>query len=165
MSETVQNLVHAIRAGDALETENAFTDAMAEKLSTRLDGMRQSVAQSMFAQQEEEIVEEEVYISEEDYNNLSEEEKAECELIEEDSRNPYDRIKDKVYKAPKTFRGAVKSYMLHSGNKDNRYDADSKQVAVARKNMKVAKKAIKKMGGDMKKVDDKAKEFTYKHNA
>jgi hypothetical protein len=50
MSETVQNLVHAIRAGDALETENAFTDAMAEKLSTRLDGMRQSVAQSMFAQ-------------------------------------------------------------------------------------------------------------------
>jgi hypothetical protein len=50
MSETVQNLVQAIRAGDALETENAFTDAMAEKLSTRLDGMRQSVAQSMFAQ-------------------------------------------------------------------------------------------------------------------
>jgi hypothetical protein len=50
MSETVQNLVQAIRAGDALETENAFTDAMAEKLSTRLDGMRQSVAQSMFVQ-------------------------------------------------------------------------------------------------------------------
>jgi len=50
MSETVQNLVQAIKAGDALETENAFTDAMAEKLSTRLDGMRQSVAQSMFAQ-------------------------------------------------------------------------------------------------------------------
>jgi hypothetical protein len=50
MSETVQNLVQAIQAGDALETENAFTDAMAEKLSTRLDSMRQSVAQSMFAQ-------------------------------------------------------------------------------------------------------------------
>jgi len=50
MSETVQNLVQAIQAGDALETENAFTAAMAEKLSTRLDGMRQSVAQSMFAQ-------------------------------------------------------------------------------------------------------------------
>jgi hypothetical protein len=50
MSETVQNLVQAIQAGDALETENAFTDAMAEKLSTRLDSMRQSVAQSMCAQ-------------------------------------------------------------------------------------------------------------------
>jgi hypothetical protein len=50
MSETVQNLVQAIKAGDALETENAFANAMAEKLSTRLDDMRQSVAQSMFAQ-------------------------------------------------------------------------------------------------------------------
>ena len=57
MSETVQNLVHAIQAGDALETENAFTDAMAEKLSTRLDGMRQSVAQSMFAQAPEQEAE------------------------------------------------------------------------------------------------------------
>lgn len=50
MSETVQNLVQAIRAGDALETEQAFANAMAEKLSTRLDDMRQSVAQGMFAQ-------------------------------------------------------------------------------------------------------------------
>ena len=50
MSETVQNLVQAIRAGDAIETEQAFANAMAEKLSTRLDDMRQSVAQSMFAQ-------------------------------------------------------------------------------------------------------------------
>ena len=49
MNETVQNLVQAIRAGDALETENAFTLAMQEKLSTRLDAMRQSVAESMFA--------------------------------------------------------------------------------------------------------------------
>ena len=53
MSETVQNLVQAIRAGDALETEQAFANAMAEKLSARLDDMRQSVAQSMFAQSAE----------------------------------------------------------------------------------------------------------------
>ena len=58
MSEAVQNLVHAIQAGDALETENAFTDAMAEKLSTRLDAMRQSVAQSMFTQSAEPTTEE-----------------------------------------------------------------------------------------------------------
>ena len=50
MSETVQNLVQAIKAGDALETEQAFANAMAEKLSTLLDDMRQSVAQSMFGQ-------------------------------------------------------------------------------------------------------------------
>jgi len=60
MNETVQNLVNAIAAGDALETQNAFAAAMAEKLSTRLDDMRAEVAQSMFAGQEtqEEVVEE-----------------------------------------------------------------------------------------------------------
>jgi hypothetical protein len=57
MSETVQNLVQAIRAGDALETENAFANAMAEKLSARLDDMRQSVAQNMFGQPAEVAVE------------------------------------------------------------------------------------------------------------
>ena len=51
MNETVQNLVYAIRAGDALETENAFTMAIQEKLSAKLDDMRQSVAQSMFAEE------------------------------------------------------------------------------------------------------------------
>jgi hypothetical protein len=59
MSEAVQNLVQAIRAGDAIETENAFANAMAEKLSTRLDTMRQDVAQSMFAQATEQEATEE----------------------------------------------------------------------------------------------------------
>ena len=58
MNETVQNLVQAIQAGDALETENAFTLAMQEKLSAKLDDMRVSVAQGMFNQQS--FVEEEV---------------------------------------------------------------------------------------------------------
>lgn len=50
MSETVMNLVNAIRSGDAMETETAFAQAMAEKLSTKIEDMRQSVAQSMFNQ-------------------------------------------------------------------------------------------------------------------
>jgi hypothetical protein len=162
MSETVQNLVHAIRAGDALETENAFTDAMAEKLSTRLDGMRQSVAQSMFAQQEEEIVEEEVYISEEDYNNLSEEEKTEYELMEGDygKNEPNTR----VGKTPKTFHGAVKQYMRNKGNDTPRYDASRAQQATAKKRMVVAKKVIKKAGGDMNKVNQRAGDYEDKTN-
>jgi hypothetical protein len=57
MSESVQNLVQAIQAGDAFETEQAFANAMAEKLSTRLDGMRQDVAQGMFAQATEQEAE------------------------------------------------------------------------------------------------------------
>ena len=52
MSETVINLVNAIRSGDAMETEAAFGAAMAEKLSAKIDDMRQTVAQSMFAAQE-----------------------------------------------------------------------------------------------------------------
>lgn len=55
MSEAVQNLVHAIAAGDAIETETAFGVAMAEKLSAKMDDMRQVVAQSMFAAQEQEV--------------------------------------------------------------------------------------------------------------
>lgn len=50
MSESVQNLVNAIISGDAMETEQAFGAAMAEKLGDRLEAMRYSVAQSMFNQ-------------------------------------------------------------------------------------------------------------------
>lgn len=53
MRETVENLVKAISQGDALETEKAFAQAMAEKLAPMLDARRQEVAQSMFTAQEE----------------------------------------------------------------------------------------------------------------
>jgi hypothetical protein len=49
MSDAVQNLVHAIAAGDAIETENAFGAAMAEKLGAKIDDLRQTVAANMFA--------------------------------------------------------------------------------------------------------------------
>lgn len=60
MSDATKNLVYAIADSNALETQNAFAAAMAEKLSTRLDTMRADVAQSMFAGQEtqEEVAEE-----------------------------------------------------------------------------------------------------------
>lgn len=49
MSETVTNLINAIASGDALETENAFNAAMAEKISAKLDDMKVEVAKGMFA--------------------------------------------------------------------------------------------------------------------
>ena len=161
MNETVQNLVQAIRAGDALETENAFTMAMQEKLSAKLDDMRQSVAQGMFNQ--EEVVEEEFYISEEDYNNLSEEEKTEYELMEGDygKNEPNTR----VGKTPKTFHGAVKQYMRNKGNDTPRYDASRAQQATAKKRMVMAKKVIKKSGGDMNKVNQRANDYEIKTNS
>lgn len=61
MNESVQNLVNAIAAGSALDTENAFAAAMAEKLAPMIDARRVEVAQSMFAsQQEQEVVSEEM---------------------------------------------------------------------------------------------------------
>lgn len=63
MNETVINLVDAIKSGDAIATENAFAAAMAEKLSVRIDDMRQSVAATMFTQPEA-VVEEEVELDE-----------------------------------------------------------------------------------------------------
>lgn len=59
MSETTMNLINAIRAGSATETESLFGAAMAEKLSGKLDDMRATVAQSMFKAQEEPIETEE----------------------------------------------------------------------------------------------------------
>ena len=48
MSETINVLVDAIKSGDAIATENAFADAMAEKLGSKIDDLRQSVAAGMF---------------------------------------------------------------------------------------------------------------------
>jgi hypothetical protein len=48
MSDNVKNLISAIAAGDAVETENAFNATMAEKISAKLDDMRITVAQGMF---------------------------------------------------------------------------------------------------------------------
>ena len=53
MSENVLNLINAISAGDAVETETAFNAAMAEKISAQLDAMRVDVAKSLFTSQEE----------------------------------------------------------------------------------------------------------------
>ena len=52
MSETTYNLIQAMANGDALETEQAFSAAMAEKLAVKLDDMRTSIAQNMFTSQE-----------------------------------------------------------------------------------------------------------------
>jgi hypothetical protein len=51
MSETTYNLIQAMANGDALETEQAFGTAMAEKLAVKLDDMRTGIAQNMFNQE------------------------------------------------------------------------------------------------------------------
>lgn len=48
MSDTIKNLISAIASGDATNTENSFNAAVAEKISAKLDDMRQNVAMNMF---------------------------------------------------------------------------------------------------------------------
>jgi hypothetical protein len=48
MSDSVRNLINAISAGSAIDTEESFNSAMAEKISVKLDDMRQDVAANMF---------------------------------------------------------------------------------------------------------------------
>jgi ribosomal protein S24E len=55
------DLVHAIINKDAVAIETNFNDAMADKISTKLEDMRTSVAQNMFASPEPEAVVEEEY--------------------------------------------------------------------------------------------------------
>lgn len=75
MSNSVRDLVSAIATGNAVQTEQAFNATMAEKISAKLDNMRMDVAQSLFNQTEEELVYEEVQLTQEEYDALTEEEK------------------------------------------------------------------------------------------
>jgi len=55
MSESVRNLIDAIATGSAVGTEEQFNAAMAEKISVKLDAMRQDVAANMFKTVEETV--------------------------------------------------------------------------------------------------------------
>ena len=57
MSDSVLALVDAIKSGDAMATETAFAAAMGEKITAKIDDMRQSVAASMFNSVEQPVEE------------------------------------------------------------------------------------------------------------
>lgn len=108
MNESVIKLVDAIKTGDAMATEQAFADAMAEKLTAKIDDMRQAVASNMFAQPEQ--VAEEITISEEEWEALSEEEKSQYEIIEEGIVDAAGKVVKKVAQtAGKVVGGVAKT--------------------------------------------------------
>lgn len=63
---SVKDLINAIASGSAIQTEQAFNQVMAEKISTRLDDMRVEVAQTMF--KEETQIDEEEDLTLEDFS-------------------------------------------------------------------------------------------------
>ena len=49
---TTLELINAISQGNAVEIEDAFNTAMAEKIASKLDDMRVNIAHAMFNAQE-----------------------------------------------------------------------------------------------------------------
>jgi len=92
MTQGVNDLINAIVEGDAAKIDAAFNSEMATRISDRLEDMRVSVAQSMFAaeQVEEQIeeVEDEVELTEEEVDeildSITEEDLAEIDTITEE---------------------------------------------------------------------------------
>ena len=55
MSNGVKNLIDAIESGDSLAIDAAFNSEVANRISDKLDVMRQDLAQNMFKEQHEEL--------------------------------------------------------------------------------------------------------------
>jgi hypothetical protein len=70
MTQGVQDLIKAINSGDSTEIDSVFQAEMANRISTRLEDMRVSVAQGMFATEQsvEETEVEEGELTLEDYS-------------------------------------------------------------------------------------------------
>jgi len=74
MTQGVQDLIKAINSGDSTDIDSAFQAEMANRISTKLEDMRVSVAQRMFATEQQEQVED---LEEElDFEEIAEEEAA-----------------------------------------------------------------------------------------
>lgn len=88
------DLVTAIINKDATSIESSFNDAMAEKISTRLDDMRTNIAQTMFKSEEPEAVVEEEFVSEEELEEAKKKWKKMCEegSLSEEDQDEYARL-------------------------------------------------------------------------
>jgi hypothetical protein len=182
MSETTYNLIQAIANGDAMETEQAFATAMAEKLSVKLDDMRGGIAQSMFNQEQQETFVEEDFqwITEEEYLQLTEEEKEEYlneeqlnELVGKGSIGAIrDKHHDAAYNSGKQtartrFHGTQAARAGHIASKistRSKYGKDSQHYHEYGYNSKKAKGLYARLSPDAKKKVTKTlgKEYTGK---
>ena len=118
MNETVQNLVNAIQTGNASETENTFAATMAEKLGSRLDDLRQEIAQSMFTQQP--VVEEEYALSEEEIAAVSAIDEADLNMLTDEELESIEEAQQWIASAIK-HPGAETKAAKHAGMTTHEY--------------------------------------------
>lgn len=55
MSSKIKELIDSIESGKSENINSAFTSVMADKISTRLDSMKQELAATMFTSKETEV--------------------------------------------------------------------------------------------------------------
>ena len=83
MTQGVQDLIKAINSVDSTEIDSAFNAEMANRISTRLEDMRVSVAQGMFATEqsveEDQVEEQETEVEVQDTADTPVEEQTETE--------------------------------------------------------------------------------------
>jgi hypothetical protein len=87
----IRELIDSIESGKTLDIEATFESIMADKVSSRLGSMRHDLATTMFSNSN---VEEETYISQEEFDALSEEEQNEYDLVEEKDEDKEDDKED-----------------------------------------------------------------------
>jgi len=132
MSESVRNLINAIESGSAVSTEEQFNAAMAEKISVKLDAMRQDVAANMFATEEVEI--------------------EESEQIDELSKNTLNSYRDQAVDHKEKLKNNIARKTDHVQQmKDMGRDAsnDKAELSAAEKLLKNRRAGIDKAGEKM----------------
>jgi hypothetical protein len=114
----IRELIDSIESGKTLEVEGAFQSIMAEKVATKLANMRMEVAKNMFATNEsvEGEEDEQEFITQEEFDALSDEEKAEYTLAEEtdeDLNEELDLSKNPKYASDSDHKAIAKMKPAH----------------------------------------------------
>jgi hypothetical protein len=131
MSDSVRNLINSISAGSAIDTEESFNAVMAEKISIKLDAMRQDVATNMFATEEVEI-----------------EESEQIDELSKDTLRSYNK------KASKQVNSSDRSMEAHYDSHADTSDGDEAPTGQSKTYMKHYKRQVKRIAG-MDKADAK----------
>ena len=157
MTQGVQDLIKAINSGDSTEIDSAFNAEMANRISTRLEDMRVSVAQGMFATEQaiEETVEEELTLEDYSVEEIQEFMQTEdFEQLDELSKKTLGSYINRAagntgkghdYPHDNNLSYAAQSYGVEKGDEDEPGDDDSPSANTMYKRLHGIKTAVKKL--------------------
>lgn len=155
MTQGVKDLISAIVEGDAANIDAAFNAEMATRVSAKLEDMRVSVAQNMFATEQvneefdeevEEPIEEELVFEE-----IADEEVEQIDELSKKTLGNYinraagNTGKDHEWPHDNNLNYAAQSYGVEKGDEDEPGDQDSRAAETMGKRLRGIKTAVKKL--------------------